>query len=212
MNEVEKYDELRKITLELNSNLFRVLTADEVKIAARSVGFLKKNRPMVSSDEEMGRFADFAIHDFINYNQKNTVERYLENNRESISLDEEKIINSLLLTEPSLYKITKVEGKTSSVWLVDVFNDGLEIRIIDKGFSRSPVIVGFLIYTRIISVDNISMTSGAPMLFESNHQETLLTKSRQLIKNNPIGNEKTKKTAAFFMLYKKLGYQNLAYT
>ena len=211
MNDITRYSQIRKIGMDLNTKLFRVLSGDEIRIAARAVGLLKKKRLILESEDEMDRFTDFAINDYLNMEQKNAVERYFYSNKINLSLDEEKIINSLLLAKPSLFEISKIDASTSSVWLRDAIKGSKEIKIIDKGFSQSPAIVDLLVYTRIVSVEGISMTSGAPMLFENPHYDFLLSKYRLLVKAIKTGSDQAKQTIAFFKLYKKMGFHQVVY-
>ena len=210
-NNISRYNEIREIGMDLNTNLFKTINGDEIRIVARALGLLRGKKLILHSDAEMDRFTDFAINDYINQDGKNFVVRYLEENFENLTKDEKIILDSLSAAKPSLYEIVEIDENKSSIKLVDIINKGTEFTITDIGFSQSPMVIGFLLYTRIICIDDICMTSGAPMLFEGFYKSDLVEKSSLYAKKSLVGNETTKRSAAFFKLYKKIGFQNVEY-
>ena len=206
-NIIAKYEHYRKQATNLNEELFKQLSTSDIKIAARLLGILKKDALIIDSEEEMGRFSDFAIHDYRNRDSKTAVDKYKEkNNFGKSNSDEEKILEALLVSKSSLFEVTGIDKKLSIVYLHDIFNEGRELEIIDIGFSLSGKIEEFLLFSRVVSIDGMQMTSGAPLLFEKGKEAVLREKYRKLYKKIVIKNEQTKMTIAFFKLNKSIGY------
>ena len=207
---IVKYDELRAIGKNLNSKLFKELNGSEIKIAARALGVLKNNALLLDSDEDMDRYTDFAINDYYDVNGNNTIKRYLKKHNDINGL-EKSILNSLLLSKASLYQIVKSDRESATIQLRDLLNQSEDINIIDRGFSSSPMIVNFLVYTRVLSFDEINMTSGAPMIYGMDSKESLLSKYKKKMDKVNIGNEQTKLSVAFYQLHEKYGYHQVEY-
>lgn len=209
--QIIQYNELRAIGKELNSSLFRELSRSEIRIAARTLGLLKKNTLVLDSEEDMDRFADFAINDYYDRDGNNSVKRYLEKNVKEMSNTEEMILSSLLVAKASLYEIVEVRGDHATIRLTDLINEGNDIEIVDRGFSASPSICEYLIYTRVINVGGLRMTSGAPMIFNKENKDVLLKKFKYMLKKVLIGSKQTKLSVVFYRLNKKYGYQQVEY-
>ena len=213
-NNISEYKHYRKIGMKLNGKLVKELSRSDMKNAARLLGLLKKNTFIMDSEEEIDRFTEFAINDYHNISGKTTVQTYKENNIDALkNTGEEQILESLLIAKPSLYKITDVNKKTSTVYLSDEFNNSEEIIIIDIGLSSSTKIKGFLLFSRIVSIGQIKMTSGAPLLFEKSKETVLREKYKKLYKKITLQNEQTKMAIVFFKLSQRLGYnvQHITY-
>jgi len=68
-----------------------------------------------------------------------------------------------------------------------------------------------LLYSRILVVEGIFMTSGAPKLFKKETKEVLLSKYKMLMKKVPFGSEQTKQSVAFQKLHGKYGHHHIEY-
>ncbi len=204
MTNLEKYQEWRKSGMELNDKLLYSLSKDDLKIAARAVGVLKRNSFEFSGEMEQSLFFDFAINDCFNKDNENCVARYLENNIGDLTREEEKILNALLQAKPSLYEIVDIDTNNSTLKLVDLLNNGVELNITDIKLSESGFLTGFLVYTRVVCIDDIAMTSGAPFIFAGKHKALLLKEYPKMMKLFAFKNEQTKQALAFRKLYKKI--------
>ncbi|MGO0308809.1 hypothetical protein ACTL6P_19840 [Endozoicomonas acroporae] len=57
------YDQLRAVGKKLNSALFKELTRDEYKIAARRLDAIKKGKMNFESYDQFDKYTDFCIND-----------------------------------------------------------------------------------------------------------------------------------------------------
>jgi len=211
MNDVENYINIRNIGMELNNNMLDSLNNSDVRIAARTLGLLKNNRIRINEEGESDRFSDFILNDFFDTNGKNAVERYFDQNIEKLDVVQTSILYALLAASSSLFEVVEINENKSTIKLSDLISKNESVTLVDIGFSQSPNFVGFLVYTRVIRIGNISMTSGTPMLFEKKYRDHLLENYRKIMKTISLGGEKTKKSVAFRKLFKKIGFQQVAY-
>ncbi len=208
-SQLKKYRNIREVGKELNSKILNEATKDDMKVAFRALGLLKGNRLILNDEEDMNRCYDFLIHDYRNISGENLVQRYLNNNK--VSVEEREIIDASLLSDSSLYKITGVDSQSHQIELLDLLNPDNKLYVFDFGFSSNPMHEGFLVYSRIIHFEELNMTAGAALVFEAEHELTLLQKYPKMIKKEAIGNENCKRSAVFFKLFKKVGFHQMFY-
>ncbi|WP_066017015.1 hypothetical protein [Endozoicomonas atrinae] len=205
------YDQLRADGRDLNSKLFKELNKDEHKIAARQLGAMKKNQMMFDSYEQFDQFTDFCINDFQDIHGHTIVSRYLSRHADTINATEEKILNALLSSNTSLYRIVSRNIDSSTVTMEDLLNGG-ELTITDRGFSLSPNIVDYVMFTRILSYeDGLNFTSGAPMIFPKSTQALVLSEYWRLLKKRASTSIPSRRYAAFYKLHDKYGYKAVSY-
>ncbi len=117
--QILRYNEFRAIGKELNTKLFRELSGTDIRIAARTLGVLKKNALALGSEAEMDRFSDFAINDYRDRDGNNSVQRYLERSSKEMNPTEATILSSLLVAKASLY----ARRDAATVRLSDLLNE-----------------------------------------------------------------------------------------
>lgn len=207
-NNLARYCEIRSTGIALNTKLFKTADNIEIRIAARSLGLLKNGKLIIKSEADMDRFTDFLINDHVDQSGKSLIAKYSEQKANDLSNDERLILDSLLLTKPSLYEVIEIDSSNLSITLADMLNDGAHYIVTDIGLSQSPIL-GKLLHTRIICIDDICLTSGAAMLFEGIHKNELMEKSIQYAKKSPAKSETARQVDAFMKLHKKIGFQNM---
>ncbi len=205
MKKTSEYKRYRRIGGDLNEQFMSELKRPDIKNAGRLLGILKKDALVVDGDVEIDRFMDFALNDYKNVAGKSAVLSYKEKHYDKLSNQQKKIIDATLEAKSSLYQVNKVDKKNRLLYLSDVIEKGEELSLMDIGFSSSEKIINHLIYTRIISIGDINMTSGAAYLFEKSDQTLLLETYNKLLKKAPVKNIQMAKAIAFFKLNKKMG-------
>lgn len=80
--------------------------------------------------------------------------------------------------EATLYKVAEVNRKDKTIKLKDVLNDSGTYTVIDLGMSET-VDENVLIFTRIIHLETLGITSGLIFTFKQEHQEYLRRRSRK---------------------------------
>ncbi len=202
-----KYKKYRTLGKDLITRLFKELSGSQLKNAGRQLGILKKNKLVMEKEEEVDLYADFAINSFKDQNGKTAVQRFIEKHNEELKSEERDLLEPLLTAKASLFKVNKVNKEKALILLADVFNEEKGVEILDIGFSSSLSVNRFLMYTRIMRVGGISMTTGVAMLFKKEDESLLLEKYRKLEKKISIKDEDAKRYAIFFKLNRQLGYK-----
>lgn len=206
-----EYDQIRAISKDLNSKLFKALSGSEMRIAARPFGLIKKNKLNMESYVEMEQYADYAINDHFDQNGKNVVIRYLQNPTYEKTNIEKIILKSLLSSKSSLFEIIESDYQNSTIKIKDLFS-GSEFLITDRSFSASPNACDYLMFSRILAFEEFNMTSGAPMIYHKEMKEIILSKYKRIMKKIPLAKDRSKLYVTFFKLYKKCGHENIKNT
>jgi len=89
--------------------------------------------------------------------------------------------------------------KEGFIILKDPFHKTESIRLIDIGM-RENLNPNILLFTRLIRLNEFSMTSGLTFAFSKNHIEYLMQKARKMIKKIQSGNDSADRFIAFFTL------------
>ena len=202
---LEKYINYRAVGKELNTQFFKELKSVEIKHAARLLGIFKNNRMVMANEEEMDLFSDFAINDFRDVNGKNVVQRYYSKNSGILTIEENEIIQSLLVSMTSLYKVESVDKNNATVCLKDVHSDQPKFDLTDLGLSSSPVSSSTMMFSRVMNIEGIFMSTGAVMLFQESDAPLIEKKYGSFTKKLGIKNKKAKKFAIFWKLNRRFG-------
>ena len=204
-----KYKHYRKLQQKLGNMLAKEISKNDLMKAAKMLGILKNDFIILEDNGDSEIFQDFVMHDLYDKNGSNAFSRCLERNVNKLTEDEIKILNSSLNSRCSLFSVREVNRKDSTIELVDLLEDTKDIKIIDIGLSSNHIIKSFMIYTRILSIDNMNMTSGAPMLFENKTFNDLEQEYKKNLKKIKEKNKQIKNTIVFFKIRKKIGFPNV---
>jgi hypothetical protein len=192
------YKNYRQVGMDLNTELIKQVDVEVFVHAANLLGLLEKGNVVIKERQQSDYLYDFVLHENLN-NQYTMVEKYKANNS---SEDELKttVLNAFLSSYTSLFKIIAVTAETSTLELQDVLNSDREnVFVTDLNFSKTAK-VGMLLFSRILTFDDLAMFSGSSFLFKAEHESYIHTKYKKLIKKVPIENEPAKRFVAFYQL------------
>ncbi len=210
MTEKQKYQSIRKIGMELNGSILASIPKNDFKKAARLMKVMKMNKISFKDEGEEYRFYDFIINDCLDSNGLTIVEKFKRKYKNSFNEVEKKLVDSMIEAKPSVYCIERIDRQSSYVWLQDLLEpDSKLVRIIDLGFCKSEGIIGQLLFTRIIGVDEIAMTSGATMMFDVQHKVQLINQAQDMFAK--LKDTQMQRVLVFNKLYKKFGYKRFRY-
>lgn len=200
---VKKYREYRKVTKDLvQTVLEKFVDNQSLRFAGRLMGILQQKTFMLESEEDMDFVMDFCLFEY-QINGKNLWQRYQEEVAAPSEIEAE-IIQASLLAYSSLFTILETDPEHGSVTLLDLFNDGKEIQIIDINLSETAE-DGFIIFVRIIPFADFNMTSGIFCVFPENAERSLLKKIKIMMKKVKSEMESVQRFVAIFKLNKKIG-------
>ena len=196
---IDKYQLYRKKGKKLNDLIIkRQINRELLTEAAKKLGIpLKNNTFIFNSEDEMSVLMDFAIYECAKTG-KNCIALYKEDIDTNDNIEKE-LLEGMLLSYTSLFKITSIIEKENKIMLADVLNKKEDISFIDFGLSMTGT-PGMLIFTRIIPLKDFSMTSGISFAFPENSEENL--KNNYEILKNKINSDSDslKRFAAFYKM------------
>ena len=197
---VEKYKTYRKIGMELNHKIIDTcLDRDVLMKSARLLGIVHGDTLIFDSECEMDVLMDFALNEY-RVNNKNAIEIY----REKIGWQneiEKDIMDALLSSYTSLFKIISVSEAENTLLLNDILNEKDNIKLIDIAFSKSAI-PGLLLFTRLVSFKDFNMTSGISFVFPGGLEGYLLRRYKKLSKKVKSDSDSIKRFVSFFRLNK----------
>ncbi len=205
MTITEKYKIYRKTGTELNHKIIDACLEREVLMkSARLLGILHGDTLIFDSEDETSVLMDFTLNEY-KVNSRNTIEVY----REKIGWQseiEKDILDALLSSYTSLFRITSISEVENTLILYDILNEKDRIKLIDIALSESAI-PGLLLFIRLVSFKDFSMTSGISFVFPGNLEKYLVKRYRKLSKKVKSDSESIKRFVSFFRLNKTDGIE-----
>jgi len=205
MTIIEKYKTYRKIGMELNHKIMDTcLDRDVFMKSARLLGIVRGDTLIFDSEGEMDVLMDFALNEY-RVNNKNAIEIY----REKIGWQneiEKDILDALLSSYTSLFKIISVSEAENTLLLNDILNKKDNIKLIDIAFSKSAI-PGLLLCTILVSFKDFNMTSGVSFAFPGDLEWYLLRRYKKLSNKVKSDSDSIKRFVSFFRLNKINGIE-----
>lgn len=162
------YRRTRKETSDLLLKISNFLTSKKtVQQAAKSLGLLSGKTIVMADENDMGYIMDFSIFEAKIGTQ--TAIQYFYDYGPELSAKEDQHLAYLLKSHISLFKIVGIDPNNYTADLKDLLNEDKIYTITDISLSSQPRQVGILLFTRLFTFDNMSMTGGAAMAFHPTH-------------------------------------------
>jgi len=199
----EKYISYRKRLVEIHMQILSELVNGEDYLKAASIlGILdKNNKVVIESTSENDALYDFNIYGNIR-NGSNALSEYTNKYPPCNKADEELLI-AMKKSDVGLYEIVG-HDQEKGIMLRDVMNYSEPIKLIDIGMSEN-LNPSIFLFTRLIHLDEFSMTSGLTFAFAIDHKDYLLKNSRKMMKKVTGFDESVAKFITFFMLNRSNG-------
>lgn len=202
MDIIEQYKQYRKAGMQLNNRMIQRTDRDLFIKAAALLNMLKGDTIVFKEDYECEVLMDFIINERINGN-KSVAETFLQS--QDLKNDIEKdILNALISSYTSLFKIESIDRNEKLILLKDILNERDEIKLIDIGFSETASLE-MLLFIRIVSFEHFNMTSGISFLFSADQEEYLLRRYRRMKRKYKTQDEAIARFVTFFELNKTNG-------
>ena len=181
MNISKKYKEYRRVGIELNKKIAeKMLEEFDLDGAVNLLGFDRQGQTIIFDSEfEMDVMSDFFRFESIK-DGKRPIDVYKEEYPPTSEIEKE-ILESLVDSHSSLFKIERIDREKNIIWLSDILNEKQNILLVDIGLSTSTE-VGFLMFTRLISFDDFCMTFGISFVFNSNLESYIKRRHKKIMK------------------------------
>ncbi len=146
MTLMRKYKTYRKIGRKLNHKIIDVcLDRDILMRSARLLGIAQGDSFVFDSEEETSVLMDFVLNEY-RVNNKNAIEIYQEKVGWQNEIEKD-ILDALLSSYTSLFKVTSISKAENMLLLNDILNKKDNIKLIDIAFSKTAV-HGLLLFIR----------------------------------------------------------------
>lgn len=193
---VKKYREYRKSGMNLNSKIVKSLDKELLISAGKLLGVYKKGVFAFKDVDESSVLMDFAMNDCRRHG-KSAVETYREKKGPENEIEDD-ILNALVNSYSSLFKVTSTDTENNLVNLHDVFNENSQ-SIVDVGLSNS-LKPGLLIFFRLVCYEDFNMTSGVAFIFPENSEEYIIEDYERLFKRIKSDNVNVRRYVSFFKI------------
>jgi len=193
---VNEYKEIRQAGIKL---AHVILKSDDSKknmlYAAELLGFWNGKAMEFEDEDESDVLMNFLLYEK-NKKGNKLIDQFYDSEVELDDLEEE-ILEGMVNSHASLFEVKRFEFPL--IILIDLLNKDKEYVLIDLGFSQTGE-VGGILYSRLIPIRDIYMTSGVTFAFEPLYKEQVLNDiSFAKFKSN----RKLNSTDLYLLTYKK---------
>ncbi len=186
------YKLIRKISMDLNHKIIDAYEKnDDLYYAAEVLGYLdEESKSIVFEDDSSVEYLfDYLIYEF---NKKRTklIDRFYndKNIRDSLTPIEIEILESYHNSKFSFFEIHDLRRSESQVILMDLLDCDNYVKIFDIGLSKS-ISEPFLMFARVISIDDFKYLSGIVLPFKIEYKNKILNSISMLkLKKNKVLN------------------------
>ncbi|RLB12747.1 MAG: hypothetical protein DRG39_01085 [Deltaproteobacteria bacterium] len=195
---IKKYKKYRKTGRELMKKIIDVCLDHDVLLeSAKLLGIAPNDIVVFENMNEINVLMDFALNEY-KVNNKNAIQIY----RETIGYKneiEKDILDTLLLSYTSLFKIISIFEAENTLILNDILNKRDNIKLIDIALSKTAI-PGLLMFIRLVPFKDFNITSGISFVFSGDLEAYLLRRYKKLSKKIKSDSESIKRFVSFFKL------------
>lgn len=194
----------RETNKQLNAKVIEAcLERDAFLNSANLLGIARGDKVFFANMDETNVLTDFAHNDF-KVKGKSAIQTY----REKIGGNEieREILDALIHSYTSLFKVTSVSNERKLVLLKDLLNRRENIELIDIALSETAI-PGMLLFMRLVSFTDFNMTSGITFAFPDHLEGYLVRRYKKLSKKVQSDSESIRRFVSFFFLSKTDGFK-----
>jgi hypothetical protein len=204
---IEKFKELRTVTNtfihdKLIDFMMQKYYKELVISSAQMLDMLSGSKTITYENEAYSQYLlDFALHES-KFEGKNAVQLYKEEVGAQNAM-EERIMKALENSYTSLFRVVNTSQEKGFVFLKDVLSNSKNIRLTDPGMSKVGS-TDLLIFTRILSFENMTIISGMSCDFKGSLEVMLVQKLEQFKKDFNIQDESIGRFIYFYNAFKNI--------
>lgn len=180
MDRIEKFVEYREVHKRLLEKMVKFVDKNyslEVVKAGRKLMFIIKNNRVIFTIDEFPFFMDYLLHEH-RIEERTITELYKEKVGGENKVEEE-LIESMIESHVSLFKVVNVVQKKALVFLMDMEKRVKNIRLTDTELCDYAE-DGMIQFTRIMKFDDFAMTSGMLFCFDGLYEKDLQDEIRRI--------------------------------
>lgn len=171
-----EYRAIREAGTELSRKIFKYSVDDnkhEIISSAKLLGFWNGKMIVFGTDSDSETLMDFMVFEKSTQN----VPAYIRFHRSNPELDDlqQENMNGIHNFHSSLFEVISVDPIGNTAVLEDLLDASRkEYQLMDIGMSKTAT-TGFVLFTRLIPIRDVNMTSGVSFLFERIYKDKLLS-------------------------------------
>jgi hypothetical protein len=170
------YRAIRESGKEIGGDIFKYAVdrnKQDLISAAKLLGFWNGKMMVFDSEEDSETLMDFMVFEKIGSNLP-ACKRFQLSNPTLNALQQEHM-DGILNNYSSLFEIKSIDSVGNTLVLEDLLDPGKKkYLLMDVGMSNTTQ-AGFVLFTRLIHIRDINMTSGVSFGFEQAYKENLLS-------------------------------------
>jgi len=173
---IDKYRAIRESGQELSGMIFKYATENNKQAiisSAKLLGFWNGKMMVFASENDSETMMDFMVFEKSTQNDA----AYQRFYRSCPTLDELQQVNmnGILHFYSSVFEVKSIDHKGNTIVLEDLMDAGREVyQLMDIEMSKT-VPAGFIIFTRLIPINDVNMTSGVGFGFNRIDRDKLLS-------------------------------------
>ncbi len=170
------YRAIRESGKEIGGDIFKYAVdgnKQDLISAAKLLGFWNGKMMVFDSQEDSETLMDFMVFEKISSNLP-ACKRFQMSNPKLNALQQEHL-DGILNNYSSLFEVKSIDSVGNTLVLEDLLDPGKkEYLLMDIGMSKTMQ-AGFILFTRLIPIRDINMTSGVSFAFDRAYKEILLS-------------------------------------
>lgn len=203
-----KYLEYREAERDLVRRIVEAHHREGMTVAAgNALGLVKDDTVQCKFRGEWEATLDFMLNDY-RTEGKTMVEHYREHAQPGSEIEKE-VLEALLSSYTSLFRIEAVDGKRKTISWLDLLNDETRTTVIDpdslEEIAPLPAEPGLLSFFRLVPFADFSMIIGFPFFFQPGSEQKILEKYRRVKDTLPPADESITRFAAFIRINRSDG-------
>ena len=205
---LEQYNQLRHVGQQLSKEIPEIygLTESLPKII-RVLGIAQGRTIILEDEEELNFVMDFYLYEFLS-NGLTMLERYRAD-RPDLEPIEISFLDAAKASYTSIFKVTNVNPKESSVTVIDLLNSSDQpLLIININLSKT-IELDHLIFSRLLPNENFNMFAGMYAVFDKGSDRSLLKRYKVMKKRVKSDRDSVQRFVACFKLKRILGLATL---
>jgi hypothetical protein len=168
---VRKYKRIREVGRSLNGKIVKVIPKEVIDRTAREMRLMVKGVLVFDSEGELDFLFDRIIYD-VPWDSRTAIEHFEAESDFELSVEEEDILKAMKEAYFSLFEVVGgVAGEF--LQLSDLLTDN-QIELMELSLSNTAS-KELLLATRVISINDICLTTGTAYPFLPEHRDTLIS-------------------------------------
>lgn len=205
---LKQYQELRRVGLRLSKEIPTIyeISEDLPKIL-RTLGVVEGRTVVLDDEEEINFIMDFYLHELL-VNGLTMLEKY-RIDHQNLDPIEIAYLDAAHDSYTSLFKVSEVNPKESSLTVIDLLNSSDQpLLVININFSKT-IKPGYVIFSRLLPLENFSMFSGMYAVFDKDGDRSLLKRYKVMKKRVKSDRDSVQRFVACFKLNRVLGISTI---